>query len=199
MSQLKTAIILYFAFFMLLSVGYPLVITVVGQVLFPIQANGSLILNSEKKIVGSALIGQFFTDEEYFWSRPSATLGYPYNSLVSGGSQLGPTNSKLLDKVKGRVELLRHLGSNGVLPADMVMASGSGLDPDISIESALLQVPRVARARRMKEGSLRSIVSNHAERRQLSFLGVNRVNVLKLNRALDQMRASEEKGVSDGR
>jgi K+-transporting ATPase ATPase C chain len=170
---------------LLTGVFYPMAVTVLARAIFPRQAAGSMIQNSDGSPIGSLLIGQSFTGPKYFWPRPSATADFPYNALASGGSNLGPTNKDLLDRIAGRAKLLRESGVKGPLPADIVSASGSGLDPHISIAGAAIQVPRIARERRMPEEKINMIVSNHIEGRQFGFFGVQRVNVLKLNLALD--------------
>ncbi len=137
---------------------------------------------------GSLLIGQTFSDPKYFWSRPSATSDFPYNPLASGGSNLGPTNPDLLKQVADRVAALKASGLPGPAPADLVMASGSGLDPHVRLETALLQVSRVAVGRGLTEDRLRRLVQEQAEGRQLGFLGVDRVNVVQLNLALDNLK-----------
>lgn len=166
---------------------YPLAVTGVAQVVFPVQANGSLIVKDGKPI-GSALIGQPFDDPKYFWGRLSATSPYPYNAAFSSGSNLGPTNAALLDEVKARVDALRAADPQNTqpIPVDLVTSSGSGLDPDISVAAALYQAPRVARVRGLAESQVRVLVLQFSEDRQLGIFGEPRVNVLELNLALDK-------------
>jgi len=170
----------------LTGVAYPLAVTGLAQVVFPGPANGSLI-EAGGQVVGSALIGQPFDDPKYFWGRPSATSPVAYNGASSGGSNLGPTNPALSDAVKGRVDALRAAdpGNEAPVPVDLVTASGSGLDPDISPAAARYQERRVARARGLPLDRLAALVDAHVEGRQLGVLGEPRVNVLDLNRALD--------------
>lgn len=169
------------------GLAYPALVTVIAQLVFPHQANGSLIIK-DGKAVGSALIGQPFDDPKYFWGRPSATSPFPYNAAASSGSNLGPTNPALHQTVKGRVDALRAAdpGNTAPVPVDLVTASGSGLDPHISPAAALYQVRRVARARNVDESTVRHLVERHIEGRQLGVLGERRVNVLALNLALDR-------------
>jgi len=168
------------------GVGYPLLVTGIGQALFADQANGSLIVEGGKAR-GSALIGQPYSDPKHFWSRASATSPMPYNAGSSSGSNQGPTNPALKEAVEGRVKALREAGGDAAkpIPVDLVTASGSGLDPHISPAAAEYQVARVAKARGMGEDSLRALVAKHTEGRQFGFLGEPRVNVVTLNLALD--------------
>jgi potassium-transporting ATPase KdpC subunit len=172
-----------------LGLIYPLMITGIAQVLFPHEANGSLIVD-HGKIAGSALIGQPFTDPGHFWSRPSATSPQAYNAASSSGSNLAPTNQALIDQVKQNVAALRKAdpGNTAPVPVDLVTNSGSGLDPDVSVAAALYQVPRVARVRKLPVETVRSLVARYTTGRQFGILGEPRVNVLELNRALDQLR-----------
>jgi K+-transporting ATPase ATPase C chain len=186
---LRPAIVLFLILTAITGVVYPLVITGVAQVVFPTQAGGSILLK-DGKAVGSSLIGQSFSDPQHFWSRPSATAPQPYNGLASGGSNLGPLNPALTDAVKARVAALRAADptNNAPIPVDLVTASGSGLDPDISLAAASYQVPRVARTRGLRPEAVRALVAAHAHGRWLGILGEPRVNVLELNLALDELQ-----------
>lgn len=168
------------------GLAYPLAVTGIAQLAFPHQANGSMVLRNGKPI-GSALIGQQFTDPKYFWGRPSATTPQPYNGTASGGSNLGPGNSALTDAVRQRIAALRAAdpGNDAPVPVDLVTASGSGLDPEISPAAAQYQVDRVARARGMSPVEVRTLVARYTTGRQFGVLGEPRVNVLELNLALD--------------
>jgi K+-transporting ATPase ATPase C chain len=194
-SQLRPAIVSLALLTLITGLIYPLVVTGVAQAVFPRQANGSLITRNGQAI-GSELIGQSFDDPKYFWGRLSATSPYPYNAFDaqtltgSSGSNYGPLNPALTDAVKARIQALKAAdpGNTAPIPVDLVTASGSGLDPDISPAAALYQVPRVARARGLSQEMVRQLVDQHIEGRQLEILGEPRVNVLELNLALDALR-----------
>jgi potassium-transporting ATPase KdpC subunit len=187
MTHLRPALILLVVLTVVTGVIYPVIVTVIAQVVFPHQANGSLIVK-DGKVVGSALIGQPFDDPKYFWGRPSATSPFPYNAASSSGSNLSPTNPAQIKNVQDRVDVLRATDpdNKAPVPVDLVTASGSGLDPHISPAAALYQVNRVAKARKLDPGVVRELVERNTEGRQLGFLGEPRVNVLALNLALDR-------------
>ncbi|MFI5176261.1 MAG: potassium-transporting ATPase subunit KdpC [Terriglobia bacterium] len=182
--NLLIAILMTLVTTILLGIIYPLVLTGIAQVLFPRQANGQLI-QKDGKVVGSAIIGQAFTGPGYFHSRPSAA-GNGYDAANSNGSQFGPTNHQLIDRVKADVAALQAENPGVPVPIDLVTASGSGLDPHISPAAAAFQMPRVARERGTNREQLQGLVAKHTEGRQLGFLGEPRVNVLKLNLELDE-------------
>lgn len=184
--MLKSTLLIFLAMTLITGVAYPLVVTGVARVAMPGPASGSIIYR-DGKAVGSELIGQPFSDPGHFWGRPSATSPQPYNGASSSGSNLSPTNPALLDAIRLRVKALRDAdpGNTAPVPVDLVTASGSGLDPHISPAAALYQVSRVARARGMDESKLRALVESHIEGRTLGLLGEPRVNVLRLNLALD--------------
>jgi len=188
-AHIRPALMLLLIFTVLTGLLYPLVVTGIAQLVFPSQANGSLI-SSNGQTVGSSLIGQQFDDPKYFWGRLSATGPYPYNAAASSGSNLGPTNPALLDEVKARIAALKAADPTNTqpIPVDLVTSSGSGLDPNISVAAALYQLPRVAKARGLSEAALRALVDKYTQGRQLGFLGEPRVNVLELNLALDGIK-----------
>jgi len=188
-SLLRPAGILLLLLTLLTGLIYPMLITALAQVIFPYQANGSLITQNGQ-VVGSALIGQQFDDPRYFWGRLSATSGTPYNAAASSGSNLGPSNPALLAQVSARVTALKAVDPNNNLPipVDLVTASGSGLDPDISIAAAQYQAARVARVRGLPPNQVQVLINQYTTGRTLGFLGEPRVNVLKLNLALDRLQ-----------
>lgn len=188
-SIIRPALVVFAVLTLLTGVAYPLVVTGAAQALFPAQAAGSLIVKDGKP-VGSALIGQNFSDPKHFWGRPSATGPMPYNAAASSGSNQGPLNPALLDAVKGRAEALRAAdpGNTAPVPVDLVTASASGLDPHISPAAARYQVARVARARGVAEEKVQALVAQQTEAPLLAFLGEPQVNVLKLNLALAALR-----------
>lgn len=187
--QIRPALTMLVIMTVLTGLFYPLAITGMAQLLFPDQANGSLIVR-DGRVIGSKLIGQYFDKPEYFWGRPSATAPFPYNAAASGGSNLGPTNPALIEAVKARVAALRAAdpGNELPIPVDLVTASGSGLDPHISPAAALYQLKRVSRARGLDDDSVLRLVTQHTEGRQFGFLGESRVNVLELNLALNALK-----------
>ncbi|MRR51733.1 MAG: potassium-transporting ATPase subunit KdpC [Rhodocyclaceae bacterium] len=187
MQDLKPAIMLLIAFTLICGGIYPAIVTGVAQAVFPEQANGSFITDKSGRVVGSSLIGQPFSDPKYFRPRPSATPDFAYHPAGSSGSNSGPTNPAYLETVADRVKNLRNAGFTGPVPADMVQASASGLDPHITPEAAKLQIPRVAKARGMSDAELARLVAGNIEDRQFGFLGEPRVNVLALNLALDKL------------
>jgi K+-transporting ATPase ATPase C chain len=188
LKEIRPALLLFLLLTLLTGVIYPLLVTGLGQALFPRQAKGSLI-EKGGKLVGSELIGQNFAGPRYFWSRPSATGPYPYNAASSSGSNQGPVNPALLDAIKARVEALKraHPGQQGLAPVDLVTASGSGLDPHISPAAAAYQIERVAAARNLPTDRVRAVVAQYTAPRQWGILGEARVNVLLLNLALDEV------------
>jgi K+-transporting ATPase ATPase C chain len=188
MKDIKPAILLFIIFTIICGGIYPAVVTGVAYAIFPKQAKGSFITDTSGKEIGSALIGQPFSDPKYFWPRPSATSDFGFNAMASGGSNAGPTNPDYIKTVGDRVKALRDTGVTGKVPADLVQASASGLDPHVTPESAQLQVPRVAKARGVSEETLIKAVAQATEGRQLGFMGAPRVNVLELNLKLDALK-----------
>ena len=186
--HLRTAVLMTVVLTVGLGIVYPLIMTGIGQVLFPSQANGSLVRDSSGNVIGSAILAQNFTQPQYFHPRPSAAGSDGYDATSSGGSNLGPTSQKLVDSVNERVSAYRAengLAAGASVPVDAVTTSASGLDPDISPANALIQAGRVARARNLSEEQVRALVNQSIEGRTLGILGEPRVNVLKLNMALD--------------
>jgi potassium-transporting ATPase KdpC subunit len=195
--EIRPAILVLVVLTLITGLAYPLAMTGIAGVLFPTQAQGSLI-EKDGKVIGSALIGQEWKEDKYFHGRPSATLApdpadstktvsAPYNAANSGGSNLGPTSKALADRLKEDVEKLRAENPNAAVPVDLVTTSGSGLDPDISPEAALFQVPRIAKARNLPEDRVRQLVAENTKGRLAGLLGEPRVNVLALNLALDSV------------
>jgi K+-transporting ATPase ATPase C chain len=185
---LRQSLTVLVALTLITGIIYPLAVTGIARGVFPNKANGSLVVQNDTA-VGSALIGQPFSDPKYFWSRPSATSPVPYNAAASSGSNLGPTNPALLEAVQARIAALRAAdpGNDQPVPVDLVTASGSGLDPHISPAAAYYQVGRVARVRGLSEEAVRALVAEHAQGRQWGLFGEPRVNVLELNLALDSL------------
>jgi K+-transporting ATPase ATPase C chain len=199
LKEIRPTIVLIIALTVITGLIYPLAITGIAGTIFPRQAQGSLI-EKDGKVIGSELIGQVFADDKYFHGRPSATsapdpkdptktVDAPYNAANSGGSNLGPTNKALIERVKGEVDKLKTENPSAPVPIDLVTTTGSGLDPHISPAGALFQVPRVAKARNMPEDRVRQLVNDNVEDRFLGLLGEPRVNVLALNLALDRAAA----------
>ncbi|MBI1826098.1 MAG: potassium-transporting ATPase subunit KdpC [Planctomycetes bacterium] len=188
LKQLRISIVMFLTLTVLMGIAYPLVITGIAQVVFPSAANGSLIVR-DGKTSGSELIGQLFDDPRYFWGRPSATTPYPYNAASSTGSNLAVSNPAQIDAVAQRVKKLHEADSTNTapVPIDLVTASGSGLDPHISVAAAKYQVPRVAKLRNMTVESVSKLVDDATEKRQLGILGEPRVNVLLLNLSLEEV------------
>ena len=185
-SLLRPALVTFAVLTALTGAAYPLVVTGIGQAVFPQQAAGSLVAR-DGKAIGSSLIGQNFSDPKYIWGRPSATAPMPNNASASSGSNLGPLNPALVDAVKGRIDALRAAdpGNTVPVPVDLVTASGSGLDPELSVAGALFQAARVAKARNLSPKQVQDLIEQHTAARWLGFLGEPRVNVLRLNLALD--------------
>jgi K+-transporting ATPase ATPase C chain len=197
--EIRPAILVLVALTVITGLIYPLVMTGIAQVIFPYQAQGSLI-ERNGTVVGSALIGQQFTSDKYFHGRPSATtttdpndstktVPAPYNAANSGGSNLGPSNKALIDRVQGDIDKLKQDNPSAAVPIDLVTTSASGLDPDVSPEGALFQVPRIAKVRNLPEDRLHQLVTDNIQGRLFGLFGEPRVNVLQLNLALDQLSA----------
>jgi K+-transporting ATPase ATPase C chain len=202
--EIRPAIVLLIGLTLITGLAYPLAMTGIAGTIFPLKAQGSLI-EKDGRVIGSALIGQAFTEDKYFHGRPSATTApdpkdstktveAPYNAANSAGSNLGPTNKALIERVKGDVDKLKQQNGSAQVPMDLVTTSSSGLDPDISPEGALFQVPRVAKARNIPEERVRQLVQEHIQGRTLGILGEPRVNVLALNLALDDLALDKTAG-----
>jgi K+-transporting ATPase ATPase C chain len=195
--EIRPAIVVLAALTLITGLAYPLAISGIAEVIFPYQAQGSMI-ERDGHVIGSALIGQVFESDKYFHGRPSATtapdpndstktVAAPYNAANSGGSNYGPSNKALVDRVQGDIDRLKKENPSATVPIDLVTTSASGLDPDISPEGAFYQVPRVAKARNLSEDRIRQLVAEHTQGRLLGLLGEPRVNILQLNLALDQL------------
>jgi len=188
-TYLKPAAVMLLLFTVLTGAIYPALVTALAQLLFADQANGSLIKDDQGQAIGSVLIGQTFSQPNYFWSRPSATSPYSYNAAASSGSNLGPTNPALTDAVAARIQALKDADpdNKAAVPVDLITASGSGLDPHISLAAANYQIKRIAKTRNIAEAKLQTLVNDNREGRQWGVFGEPRVNVLKLNLALDKI------------
>jgi potassium-transporting ATPase KdpC subunit len=195
--EIRPAIVVLVALTLIGGLAYPLAITGIAQIIFPYQAQGSMI-ERDSKVVGSALIGQEFDSDKYFHGRlsattapdpkdPTKTVAAPYNAMNSGGSNLGPSNKALIDRVQGDIDKLKKENPSAAVPIDLVTTSASGLDPNISPEAALFQVPRIAKARNLPEDRVRQLVADQTKGRLFGLLGEPRVNVLQINLALDQL------------
>jgi K+-transporting ATPase ATPase C chain len=199
LKEIRPAIVLLVALALITGLVYPLALTAIAGAVFPHQAQGSLV-EQNGKVIGSALIGQVFTDDKYFHGRPSATtapdpkdssktVDAPYNAANSGGSNMGPTSKALAERLKGEVEQLKKENPSQTVPVDLVTTSGSGLDPDISPDAAHFQAPRIAKARGLPETRVRALVDSQIKGRTFGLIGEPRVNVLELNLALDKLRS----------
>jgi K+-transporting ATPase ATPase C chain len=188
MKDIKPALLMLLLFSVICGGIYPAIVTGLAQLLFPNQAQGSLINDPTGKTVGSALIGQPFSDPKYLWPRPSATSDFAYNPLASGGSNAGPTNPNYQKTVDERLQWLHAAGVNGPVNSDLVQASGSGLDPHISPQAASVQIRRIALARGLSEEKVARLITAHLEDRQFGFMGAPRINVLAVNLELETMR-----------
>jgi len=199
LKEIRPAFVLVVLLTLITGLAYPLAMTEIAGVIFPYQAQGSLV-EKDGKVIGSVLIGQVFADDKYFHGRPSATntpdpkdstktIDAPYNAINSMGSNLGPTSKALADRLKGDVDTLKKENPSSAVPVDLVTTSGSGLDPDISPAAALFQVPRVAKARNLAEAKVRALVETHIDGRTFGLIGEPRVNVLNLNLALDALKS----------
>lgn len=200
LKQIKISLILLGLMTILTGLLYPLCVTGIAQLLFPWQANGSLI-KENNKLIGSALIGQSFDSPNYFWGRPSATSPYPYNAASSSGSNMGPSNPAFLETVKERINHLQKndLANHQLIPVDLVTASGSGLDPDISPLAAFYQAPRIAKANHIPEKQIEDLIKNLIHPRRFGILGEPRINILALNIALNQLRSAHVRATVESR
>jgi len=197
LKQIKIGLILLVLFTVFTGLIYPIVVTGIAQLFFPWKANGSLV-EQNGKIIGSSLIGQSFNSPNYFWGRPSATSPYPYNAASSSGSNMGPSNPTFLETIKDRVNHLKQSNpkNNNLIPVDLVTASGSGLDPEISPLAAFYQVPRIAQESHISENEIETLINGLIKNRTLGILGEPRINVLELNIALDKLRNAHGRATS---
>ena len=192
LKQIRIAFVLLVILTLLTGLIYPLLVTGIAQLIFPWQANGSLI-KYKGKIIGSSLIGQSFSDSRYFWGRPSATTPFPYNAANSSGSNMGPSNADFLTQVKDRVHHFKTTHPDiHLVPVDLVTASGSGVDPEVSPLAAYAQIQRIAKARNMSEKEVRRLIDAHIQSRTFKVLGEPRVNVLQLNLALEKLQEKND-------
>jgi len=200
LKQIKTALLFLILFTLLTGFLYPMVVTAIAQLFFSWQANGSLLYENNKAI-GSIFIGQFFNSPNYFWGRPSATSPYSYNAANSSGSNMGPSNSDFLATVQERVNHLRQIDTNNhyLIPVDLVTASGSGLDPEISPIAAFYQASRISKANHIPEQEIVGLIKNSIKSRMFAILGEPRINVLQLNIALEKLRSAHERAPTQSR